>query len=490
MARNFNGSASITLATGGLGSFTFGTMVALCRRTDNNNWHGIVTTIQAGGGANEVYLDIAPSSHASAGAIWSSFGGVDNSGTLKFLAADGWCVVAATKASGSQTPRYHKYVVSSATWTHQNGGGAVSDGTATSTGTEMIGAVATDMLNGDVAAVALYSRVLADQEIESLAGAWETWLSYQPAGAWLLDSDAVNSLIDWTGAGANQSAVTGTTVQAASVPGWSQSDGAWPATIVLAAGGTDATVSPSTVAAVATVGTASLATGANLAASTVSATATVGTPTLRLDSTVGAGTVAAAASVGTASLRADQTVPPSTVAATATVGATAPATGETVSPATVAGAATVGSATLSTAEVVSPARVAAVATVPTPTITTGGSTTVAAGTVAAATAVGAPSLSTGERVTATTVLGAATVPAVTVQVSRTAAAVTVALAATVGSGSVATGMQAAAVTVAVLATVPAPTLTAAAAALVGVLTAGSAATSSMTTTSRRTGGPA
>lgn len=489
MARNFNGAASITLSTGGLGSFQFGTMVALARRTDNNNWHGIVTTIQAGGGSNEVYLDIAPSSHASAGAIWSSYGSIDNSGTLKFLAADGWCIVGVSKATGSQTPRYHKYVVSSATWTHQAGGGAIADGLATTTGTEMIGNVGGDFFTGDIAAVALFNRVLADQEIESLAGSWETWLSYQPVGAWLLDSDTAVNLIDWTGGGANQSAVTGTSVQAASVPAWNQSDGGWPATVAPAAGGTDATVTPTTVAAVAAVPAPALDTGQVVTASPVAAVAAVPAPALQLSTSVTVAAVTAVAGVGTATLSTGEVAAASTVAAVGGVGTATIGASTTVQPSTVAAVGGVGIPALHTGETASPSTVAAVGGVGAPSIATGGSTTVSAATVAAVAVIAAAGLSTGERVTAGTVPAVAAVPAVTVQISIAVAAATVAATGAVGAASLAAGQTAAAVAVAALAAVPAPTIAATAAALVGSLTASSQPASNLTSGSTRTGGP-
>lgn len=493
MARNFNGTSdTITASAGALSGFGFGAFVALCRRTNESGWHGIVATQQSGGGSWEAYLDIAPSAHATASAIWTSWNGTDHANTLKFTQSDGWCIVAATKATDTATPRYHKCVLSSRTWTHDNGVGTVPNATSIPGGSVIFGNVAGDQLAGDVAAVALYGRTFTDQEIESLAGSWEVWLSYGPMGAWLFDQAAVaQTLLDWSGGGANQTAISGTTVQAASVPGWNQSDGGiWVAEITAAGGGTDATVTPSTVAAVADVPAVTVTTGSIVPAATVAAVGAVPASTLGLGTLVGAGTVAAVSTVPGPSLRADANLTAATVAAVGSVPAPTLATGETVVPATVAAVAAVPAGTLHTGEVVTASTVAGVGAVPAPSIATGGSTAISATTVAATAAIAAAGLLTGERVTGTTVAAVGAVPAVTVRLSVLIAAASVAATGTVPSSTPTTGTQVAALTVAALAAVPAPTIAATAAALVGVLSASTRATSSQTAgTTRRTGGP-
>lgn len=275
MPRNFNGSASITCAIGGASAFNFGTMIALARRTDNAAWHGLVTTQQSGGGL-EAYLDIAPTD----GAIWSSWNGVDHSTTTLFKAADGWCIVAATKATGTVTPRYHKYQISAQTWTHENGGTALPNATSAPGGSCVLGAASGDALNGDIAAVALYGRTFTDQEIESFAVSWEVWLSYGPVAAWLLDQDATTTaVLDWTGGGAQQTATSGTAVTAGSLPLFNQSDGGTWAAEVIAGGSTpisltDSGTAADTVAVIASAAVTDAGSGADALAATVGLTAT------------------------------------------------------------------------------------------------------------------------------------------------------------------------------------------------------------------------
>jgi hypothetical protein len=488
--RAFNGTTdTITASAGGLSGFGFGAFVVIARRTNESGWHGIVATQQSGG-TWEAYLDIAPSAHATASAIWTSWNGTDHANTLKFTQADGWCIVAATKATGTATPRYHKCVLSSRTWTHDDGVGTVPNATSIPGGNVIFGNVAGDQLAGDVAAVALYGRTFTDQELESFLS-WEVWLSYGPMGAWLLDQAVTaQSLLDWTGGGANQSAISGTTVQTASLPGWNQSDGGIWVAEVTAAGGTDATVSPSTVAAVAAVPAVTVTTGSIVPAVTVAAVGAVPTATPVLGTLVGAGTVAAVGAVPAVTLRADANLTGSTVAATGAVPTATPSTGETVTASTVAAVAAVPATTLHTGEIVNAVTVVAVAAVPTPSVATGGSTNVAAVTVVAVAAITSVGLSTGERVTASTVAAVAAVPAVTVRLSVLIVAATVAATTAIPAANAATGTQVAALTVAALAAVPPPTIAATAAALVGVLSASIRATSSQTAgTTRRTGGP-
>lgn len=474
MPRAFNGSASITCSIGGMGGFQFGTMLAIARRADDAAWHGIVTTRQSGAGAYEAYLDIAPSGHASAGAIWSSWGGTDNAATLKFLAADGWCIIACTKATGSATPRYHKCVLSSRVWTHDNSGAAVANATSTPGGTVIFGDVAGDALNGDLAAVALYGRTFSDQEIESLL-TWETWLSYGPTGAWLLDQAATaQSLVDWVGT-ANQSAITGTTVTTASLPGWNQSDGGiWVAEVT--AGGAPTTDAPAENAA----GTGTAQDAATAVATQAEVSAAAGTaqdPTASAGAQAGNAPVAAAAqdaatavavfaecaaATGTAN---DATV--STVAQTSAPAECATATATATDPAVALGALAESAAAAGTANDA--------------TVSTATSTSALAECATATAAANDP---------VTAVAASAESAAITASALTPAAGVGALAESAAGIGSAQDPLAALAVAVeAALAVVTAYDAVSPILNPVGRLTASTAATTTLEATARRTGGP-
>lgn len=191
--------------------------------------------------------------------------------------------------------------------------------------------------------------------------------------------------------------------------------------VLTPSGGTDATATPSTVAATATVPTPALSTSSTVTlAGPVASTATVPTPTLSTGSRVTlAGPVAAVAAAPSPTISTGSVVTLATVAAAATVPA----------PAVTAG----GNAT-----VMLGAPIAAVAAVPTPALSTGQRVTLA-GPVAAVAAVLAPTIQLGVTVQLTTVAGVAAVLAPTVSTgSAVVLGGPVAAAATVPTPTVAT----------------------------------------------------
>lgn len=131
--------------------------------------------------------------------------------TLNIKIADGWVLVACTKATGTVAPRFHKYVYSTRVWAHENGGTTVANLTAS--GTVFIGASAASTLfwNGDIAQLALWNVVLTDVQIESLATdlAPANWNGYTRAV--FLGRPSAASFVDLSGGGANQTSATGIT---------------------------------------------------------------------------------------------------------------------------------------------------------------------------------------------------------------------------------------------------------------------------------------
>lgn len=204
-------------------------------------------------------------------------------------------------------------------------------------------------------------------------------------------------------------------------------------TLALRPSGTDATVTPATVAVVAAAPTPTLSAGSTVEPAAVAAVAAVPTPTIPVPdatvtpatvaavaavpgpttsagSTVTPAAVAAVAAVPTPTLAAGSTVTPAAVAAIAAVPTPTVSAGSTVAPATVASVAGVPTPTLSAGSTVTPAAVAAVATVPTPTVSAGGNITVAPDAVAATVSVPTPTPSAGTTATPATVAAIAAVP--------------------------------------------------------------------------------
>jgi hypothetical protein len=225
--RRFNGTSDVvTLGLGtAINTITFGTMAVLCRRTDNTAWNGPFCT-RSSAGDPEMYLDIAPSSQSPANVLWCSFGsGQNNNNAFTITAADDWVWVVITKATGSVAPRYHKYVMSTQTWTRGNGTGNVANATSPSGGSVQIGTVAADFFKGDIAAVAIWTTALSDAALNNIPNNWATGvLAASPQAAWLLNqASTATSIADATAGGANQTALSGTTVQSGTIANWAES---------------------------------------------------------------------------------------------------------------------------------------------------------------------------------------------------------------------------------------------------------------------------
>lgn len=211
MARSFNGTSDqITLAmTSQVEACRFGTLVAVVRRGNNTNWNGPLTRRDGSTPLN--YLDVAPTSHATNNAIWAHYAGNVN-GTPKLLTADGWCIIAATKPTGSQTVRIHKYVFATSTWTHTDTTATADTGGAVG-GSVVIGNVAGDFWLGDIDVCAIFAAALSDANIESLVSSLSAWDTLGPAGMWVLDqASTATAVTDRTGNGSDQTALSGTTV--------------------------------------------------------------------------------------------------------------------------------------------------------------------------------------------------------------------------------------------------------------------------------------
>lgn len=185
-----------------------------------------------------------------------------------------------------------------------------------------------------------------------------------------------------------------------------------------AGGGTDATVTPSAVAATTSVPapTVSTATNATVTPAAVAATASVPTASVSAgtSATVTPATIAATATIPSGPVSMGSQVTPATVVATAafpapTVGTSS---GATVTPATIAATTAVPAPTFTSAATVTPATVTGVSTIPTPSVAVGGSATINASTVAATVTVPAPTVAAQSTatITPTPITATVTVP--------------------------------------------------------------------------------
>ncbi len=173
---------------------------------DPDNWQWYI----GGGGDNK------PS-------VW--LGTAELKAPFTVTAAEGWCMVAVTKAAGTNAPRHHKCVLSTGAWTHADSA-STGPGAGSMFTRNTIGA-STDhsggFYDGNIAALAVWNTVLADAALEAIAPVHYTdmdtlvagWLAAAggPSAMWRLDQASTATAVDdLTLGGSNQFALGGTSV--------------------------------------------------------------------------------------------------------------------------------------------------------------------------------------------------------------------------------------------------------------------------------------
>lgn len=137
--------------------------------------------------------------------------------TIAVPNSDNWVLIAITKASGTVAPRFHEYVYDTDTWTHENGASNIANGPATSNRLQL-GEVG-DFFGGDLLICGFWTSVLSDVAIETLKDSLSAWEALTPTGLWLLNqTNVADDVLDLTGGGANETAITGTTVGTNDLP--------------------------------------------------------------------------------------------------------------------------------------------------------------------------------------------------------------------------------------------------------------------------------
>lgn len=209
MARQFATGDSLTVSAGGAaGSTSAHTLVALMQISASN-----ASAAQGLASSSQVWALLFDSS--------KPFGDGDFGSGGPTLTHSTWYVVAVGKASGSQHYQYHAAPISTGVWSHVDGGFSVGDGSGGTTSIKF--GVTTNTTGGNVtlAAVAEYAVNLSDAAVEALGvTAMDDWLAASPRAAWQFNQASTSdSVTDLTAGGADQSAISGTTV-VSDPPGW------------------------------------------------------------------------------------------------------------------------------------------------------------------------------------------------------------------------------------------------------------------------------
>lgn len=219
--REFNGTTDfIQTSPGGVpntapGNKTF--VVVVKRITNSGGTHdaliGLNATTPVDVNAGFFFGD--PGLSDCIGLFNDGTGAISRSTTITVLAADGWCLAAAGKASGNATPRFHKFQYSTQVWSHEDGNAAIGDGTFTGFSSCEIGAWVGgfDGSNARIIVAGIFPGNLSDADVESLKDGLQGWLNLNPQACWPLNQLAVATpILDASATGtADQSAITGTT---------------------------------------------------------------------------------------------------------------------------------------------------------------------------------------------------------------------------------------------------------------------------------------
>lgn len=222
MARTFTGSNHIDFSPGAvtdssLANRTFATIMRLTTDVVSDN-DSLIVLNESTDGNGTLFIGAG----GTLGMCHTAFAQVATS-TFVTTAANGYVLLAGTKVSGTATPRFHQYIYGTNVWTHQNGNqGIVGDGAGATTTCELGAFFGTfDPLDGDIAVAAVFPTVLTDDQTELLAHSLMAWHSFTPEALWVLDQSSITQkVVDLTGGGADESAISGTTVATTSVPGF------------------------------------------------------------------------------------------------------------------------------------------------------------------------------------------------------------------------------------------------------------------------------
>lgn len=136
--------------------------------------------------------------------------------------ADGWVLVAFTKASGSDAGDFHIYYWDTTTWIHDPGGTAIAS-PASAQASRFGGASGpANSFNGSLLIGGVWDSELSQATVETLINGQSAWVTADPAEAWRFDT--LSSISSFTGT-STETARTGTTLDTGDAPaGWTDAE--------------------------------------------------------------------------------------------------------------------------------------------------------------------------------------------------------------------------------------------------------------------------
>lgn len=159
----------------------WGTLAAVARIATNMSSGNYAPLLDVNAASDDAFGIFSDGDNAGNFSLYNGTGGTTQSGSQAIAIADGWFLGAVTKATGSATPRFHRYRWSANDWSHVNGGSNAADPALTATQIR-VGAdhslQGSNSWDGQIVAVMFIPQyVMADGEVERLpAGRWDRWV--------------------------------------------------------------------------------------------------------------------------------------------------------------------------------------------------------------------------------------------------------------------------------------------------------------------------
>lgn len=194
-------------------------LAAIIKRGVDNTYDSIILGKDSTGSEawNMKLSDSAEGNH-----LFGGNGATDSFTTSQVLTADGWELIAVTKATGTVTPNFHRYIYGTSTWLRQAGTVAIANGTGIS-GVDAVLAFGIDNFNswfsGNLLIAGVWNRVLTNSELDGMTLTQQSWIDATPKEAWRFDS--TSSPTRFVGTSVNAGTTGGPTLDTGDVPaGW------------------------------------------------------------------------------------------------------------------------------------------------------------------------------------------------------------------------------------------------------------------------------
>lgn len=212
--RTFDGSNDrITVAIGSIGAFGGTTIAMIMRKLTTSSgiaFYAGTTTISSGRW-NLQFSTNTPVLQCAASSLLAP--------SITVPPAEGWALVAVSKASGTSPARFHEFDFGTEIWTHETTVSSIANSGSPST-SGFFGASPSGGSNlaMDLRIAAFWNTILSDANVETLVTSEDAWAELSPTALWpFTQASPATALQDIVGA-SDQTAITETSVTDTEVP--------------------------------------------------------------------------------------------------------------------------------------------------------------------------------------------------------------------------------------------------------------------------------